>query len=77
MILIEIVFFICGVLPWWYLLARKKTDKRFWCMYIFICMTWIVYYSIHGAPAAIVNNVVELGLGIAGLRAIFKLNNKE
>ena len=64
----EAAFFVLGVLPYWYTLYLPEKSLRFWTVLVWCCCIWIIYFSHHGATAALVNNVVELGLAAWGWR---------
>ena len=71
-IAIEIFFLIFGILPWWYIQWRKKMDGRYWWCYVCLCVLFIVYYLLKLAFVGVINNCVELLLGISGILACKK-----
>jgi hypothetical protein len=64
---IEVLFFIFGILPYWYTIYKKDKDVRYWGVLIWCCCVWISYFIHHGTPAALLNNIIELGLALYGL----------
>jgi hypothetical protein len=64
----EIAFFVLGVLPYWFALYQPSKTIRYWQVMCWCCCVWLVYFWVHGASAAILNNAVELCLACYGLR---------
>ena len=67
---IEIVFFAIGMVPWWCACAMRNKTKLYWCILLWVCCVMLVYYAMHRAPVGVVNNVVEMSIGVYGLRRI-------
>ena len=69
--LIELLFFVFGILPWWALMYTKTKSLAFWLCYMYLCLVWLpYYYYVHYAPMGILNGTVELGIAGYGLYRI-------
>lgn len=68
---IEIVFFLLAMCPWWFACWLRDKTVVYWGIYLWVCVLMLVYYSVvHHAPLGILNNAIEIGIGIYGLRRI-------
>lgn len=68
--LIEGAFFLTGVLPYWYTLWLPTKDARYWLVLCWCCIVWIAYFTHKDAHAAVLNNLVELGLATYGMSRV-------
>lgn len=63
----EPLFFVLGVLPYWWTLWLPEKSLAYWGLLVWCCSVWIVYMILHDARAGIVNGSVELGIALLRL----------
>lgn len=69
----EAVFFVMGVLPYWYTLWLPQKTASYWIVLVWCCLCWIIYGWHRRTYVSVLNNVVELGIAVSGIVALSKL----
>ena len=63
----ECAFFVLGVLPYWRTLWMPEKTLGYWCLLLWCCCVWALYFGSRGQWAPLVNNIVEMGIAGAGI----------
>lgn len=63
----EALFFLVGVLPYWYTLWLPEKNTAYWCVLVWACSMWIVYGIRKRARMTVLNNIVELTIAVSGI----------
>ena len=66
--MIEVVFVILVLCPWWVIQAWPSKGRWWWIVFLWDCVAFLTYYSVvHWAPGGIICTSVETVLGVYGL----------